>query len=87
MNIDIIELLNNYGLPTSLSILFIIFYKTTTDKFNSFLRDSLEKTDVEKEETKEILKEVRNLKMSIEENTISTIELKKTILDYLIGGK
>lgn len=84
MNINLIEILNTYGLPTSLAILFIWFYKQSSDKYNKFLRDAIKEETKRAEKSDEIIKEIRDIKISIEENSSRTSELQKTIMSYLL---
>lgn len=87
MNIDIIEILNTYGLPTALALLFIWFYKQSSDKYNNFLKDTIKEQSSKAEKSEEILKELRDMRLSIEDSSTKINELQKTIMSYLLKDK
>ena len=84
MNFDIIEILNTYGLPTALAGLFIWFYKQSADKYNSFLKEAIKTENKRADKSDQIIKEIRDLKVSTEEATIKLAELQRTIMAYLL---
>lgn len=87
MNIDILEILNTYGLPTALAFLFIWFYKQSSDKYNKFLKDTIKEQTIKAEKNEEIIQKLKEIRLSIEGNTTKINELQKTIMSYLLKDK
>lgn len=83
INTTILEILNTYGLPTALSIMFIWFYKQSSDKYNNFLKKSIESEAKRAEKSDEIIREITKTQNSIHEMERRIAELQKTIMAYL----
>jgi CRISPR/Cas system CMR subunit Cmr6 (Cas7 group RAMP superfamily) len=87
INATVLEILNTYGLPTALSIMFIWFYKQSSDKYNNFLKNAVESEVKRSEKTDEIIKEINKTQNSIHEMERRITELQKTIMAYLLSNK
>lgn len=73
MNIEILtELLTDYGLPTVLTLLFIILYKNQNDKQTKYLLKTISELN-DKE------KYINDLKDSIDRNTVIINSFKSSI--------
>lgn len=84
MNFDIIEILNTYGLPTALALMFVWFYKQSSDKYNDFLKNAIKEQNKKAEREEEILTAIKEVKLSTDELKSATAELHRTIMAYLL---
>lgn len=87
MNLNLLEILNTYGLPTALSFLFIWFYKQSADKYNSFLKETIKQENLKSKISENILQETKETKIVVNELKSKVTELQKTIMDYLLNGR
>jgi len=85
--INILELLNTYGMPTTLAILFIWFYKQSSDRYTKFLSDSIKQHTEKEKNLEDMSEQIKKLEIAIDQNTERNSELQKTIMNYLLKGK